>query len=378
MARTRLDPRFGARMRDLRAQRRLSYRALEKLVNYSYGYLCQIENGHRLTVDLDVVKRLGAALDAEQALLELTDAPVELDGNDRERLAHVAANPRRVDEAVLGTLDVVLAGHRRLEDVIGPGAMYRTVAGQLELAEAILTETPGGLRRRALDLTAQQAQYTGWLTLATARRGAHTLFKKAERLASDAGNGAVRATVLSFIGYSAHLAGRPAETIAASEAALAVPGISPRQSASTCMQVALGYAMRGETRDVWERVAQHRDLATLAAEWDGSVNPWEYYYTPAFLALERARVLALVAQHTGEREHAETAISGFREALAAIPPDQCAAQWVADPFLMALADVQAGIGDRAGAQATAREVQRIAASTGSVKLARRAAAVVSR
>lgn len=365
------DPRLPARLRELRNG--MPFRRLGELVNYSHVYLWRIERGDRVAPP-EVMRRVGEVLgvgDELERLARGTDAG--LDGDSRDRLGRVEQRPRRVDRASLDALATILAAYRRLEDQIGAGPMWAPARAQLNLSETILREATDGVRPAAADLAAQQAQYAGWVTLASGHRDAVSLFRKAERLAVEAGNAEMRATAISFVGYAARLADRPAEVVAASRAARAIPGIYVGQEAYDVGQEARGHALRGDAKAALELLAEHRDLAQATAEWSGPVAPWHYYRSAAFFELERGLTLALLGRCTGERGHLTAAVAALAAGLAGMPAEQRGAQWLADPFLVEMAQTQAQLGDRAGAAATAAEVERIASATGAADLARRAA-----
>lgn len=366
------DPRLPARLRELRTQAHLTYRDLGARAAYSHVYLWRIERGERPAPPA-VMRRVGEALGVGAELERLahgTDAG--LDGDHLQRLQAVEHDPGRVDRATLDGMATILTTHRRLEDQIGAGPMWAPARAQLQLAERVLGEATDGIRTAALDMAAQQAQFAGWLTLATGRRDARALFRRAERLAEDAGDHEMRATAISFVGYAARLAGRPAEVIEASHAARQIPGVYVGQIAYDVGQEARGHALRGDTRAALELLAEHRDLAEAAVAWTGPVAPWHYYRGAGFFRLERGLTLALLAQSTEERQHALAAVTELRGGLTAMPDDQRGAEWLADPFLLVLAATQRQLGDGVGAEQTQAEIRRIAAATGSTRLARAA------
>lgn len=369
------DPRLPARLRELRNERGLSFRKLGRLVNYSHVYLWQIETGDR-PAPPDVIRRLDAELGAGGELVKLANG-VLTDDDTQDRLAAVAAQPRRVDPATLDALTAVLATYRRLEDTIGPAAVWAPVRAQLDLVETILASASGRIQRTALDVAAQQAQFAGALTLATGRRGAPTLFRRAERMAEQAGDIQMQATARSYVGYAAERASRPAEVIAASQAVRSLSGVYVGQVAFSVGQEARGHALRGDAHAVRELLAEHRDLAAETAAWTGPVPPWHYYRTPAFFRLERGLTLALLARCDGGR-HAVAAVDELRAGVAGMPADQRDAEWLADPFLLTLAETQNQLGDTAGAAETVTHIQRIAAATGAPQLAQRVARLAPR
>ncbi len=366
MRRVAVDPRFPARLRELRQQRHLSLRDLGRLAVYSHTYLWEFEKGIKAPT-ADVAVRLDDALDADGELARMVvDTWTPLTPDDEDRLTATAHKPQRVDRAVLDSLDVLLAEQRRIEDAIGAVPMIAPVVGQLTVVSSLVREARSDVRPTALDVAAQWAQYTGWLHIAAERPGkAARWLGRALEWATEVGDSDLASTVLSFKGHQAWLSGQVARTVELSEAARSMPGVYVGQRAYDAYQQARGLAVIGDGHAVDLLLGEADDLAAATAEYHGDVRPWHYYRLPAFYDLERGLVHRLLGRE--KPEHNQRAIDLLTAGLAGLPPEMREAEWAGEyAYHLAAACLQAG--DAASAGRVAAGVRAVARATNSGRL----------
>ncbi|MFF5259416.1 helix-turn-helix domain-containing protein [Actinomadura viridis] len=244
----------------------------------------------------------------------------EFSPDAEERLGLAVARPSRMDADVLDTLRTVLTGQRRLEDAIGPAALLQPVTRQLESITAMLRNTSGPHRRELGRIVAEWTTFTGWLHAAVRRDAAALrLFRRAEELADEVGDGTLAGTAVSFKGYVARQQGRPRAVVHASAAALATPGGHLVQQTFDRLQAAQGYAACGEVEQA------RRMLGSAAERADDGIEPPPsvYWYSPSFFRLN----IGLVLREIGEHRDAADLLA---EGLAGIPVDQQEAEWLAE------------------------------------------------
>lgn len=305
------DPRLASMIRRLRDARGWSLRRLGATVHVSHAHLHDIEHA-RKQPSPQLLQLLDDALGASGALLRLSSC----------RMQHVAARPATVDRATVDALAVVLAGLRRLEDAAGPAAALAGVDSQWPLITAITRDACGPIRRAAVDLAGQWAQFAGWLALASGdHRGAAAAWDQALDHATEVGDRDLIATVLSFRGHAAWLRGELGPAVGLTEAALRDPEIYVGQRAYDRYQLARALAATGDQRAARDALARGVDLAAEMEEHHGERPPWHYYRTPGFFDLEAA----LVWGQLGDQGQAEVALE---RGLAGLPPDQRQAEWL--------------------------------------------------
>ncbi|QLD28901.1 helix-turn-helix transcriptional regulator [Micromonospora carbonacea subsp. aurantiaca] len=86
-----VDPRFGARLRALRAERGLSLRALGQLAHRGKSHLHDLETGVKAPTP-ETARHLDEVLQAGDALARLVDQPIDHDAEADELLARVRAS----------------------------------------------------------------------------------------------------------------------------------------------------------------------------------------------------------------------------------------------------------------------------------------------
>lgn len=313
---------FGSALRRLRRARGLSLRALAARVYLSHGYLHQFEHGR--PVSEEHARRLDDALDARGELIALASKE-RTDGDYPERLAHAVAHPARVDSGALEALAAMLAAQRRLEDALGSEAIVAAVQENLDVAERIAREAPDHLRRRAVGLLSEYAQFRGWLAIPMGRwADAQRWTDRAIVAGIEAGDRVRTATALSFSAYR-HLVvarsggGSAMAALGLNEAALAygrdIPG--------------LGLQIRYQHAEILARTGDRRRAVAMVAEADAAVDSLDvedlpssgYWYTPAFFLGSKAIVLHYLDDPAAPRMMVES--------LSAMPREWRDSEWAA-------------------------------------------------
>lgn len=142
----------------------------------------------------DVLAMIGAAATAAYAS-PLLD---RLNDDELHRIAEVAANPSRVDEATIGHIEAVLHHCRRQEDTLGPKAVLETVLAQHQLVRSLLPSAPEALRERLWSLLANICRSMGWMLFnLNDFRGADYYFAQARTAAHEADDDAMNSFVLA-------------------------------------------------------------------------------------------------------------------------------------------------------------------------------------
>ncbi|GIH19748.1 helix-turn-helix domain-containing protein [Rugosimonospora africana] len=365
-----VDPSFRARLRELREERQLSYRALGALAAYSQTHLWEVETGRRAPTR-EFARRLDDVLATGGVLARLLTVPGSLTLDDDARLAYVAQHPRRVDDATIRLLVGMLADQRVREDSIGSTPLIEPVTEQMNQLITLVREAAGHRRRLIVDLAAQWAQFAGWLNISAGRPAvAETWLDRAIVWAVESDNQDLTSTALSFRGHLAWTLGEVGPMVGLTEAAQTITAVYPGEQAYDALQAARGYAVAGEPTAVDELVARSRDLEAVTMEYGGEIPPWHYYRDAAFFALERGRVYRYLGAQ-GIDGYSRRAVGELIAGLAALPPGPAhAARYLCD-----LAVAHAVDGDPSAARDVLDEVDRTAAATGDVQLAQTAGRV---
>lgn len=359
-----VDPSFPTRLRELRTERGLSYRALGALAIYSHTLLWEIETGRKqptreLADRLDEVLCTGGVL---ARLLTVPGLAGPLTIDDDARLVYLARHPRRIDDAAIEILATMLADQRRTEDAIGSTALIAPVTEQLAQITDLVREAGGPRRRRVVDTPAQWAQFAGWLNTSVGRPAvAESWFDRAAVWAIEANNPDLTATVLSFKGHLAWTLGAVGPMIGLTETARQMAGVYPGEMAYDALQAARGHAVAGDRAEVESAVARSRELEALAEEYDGTIPPWHYYRDAPFFAMERGRVYRYLADTDGYQR----AINELSAGLTTLPPGTAHA----GRYLIDLAAVYVLAGDARAATDVLDDVDQIASATGATQLA---------
>jgi tetratricopeptide (TPR) repeat protein len=369
-SRPRVSTSFSARMRELLAERGISYRALAARTFYGKSYLHELAAGRKVP-PYHTALRIDEALGAEGCLAELAaDAhdhpdPVAtasdaLGPDDEDRLRYVAHHPRRIDTAAVDALGVLLAGQRRLEDAVGAAPVLTPVLAQLDVVENLVRDARGDLRRDVVDMASQWAQFAGWLNAQSRiQAAARGWYGRALEWATEAGNVNMVATALSMRGHLAWLASEVEPVIGLSAAAARQPA-SPGVRALAVQQEARGHAMAGEGTETDRRLDEALALAAQAAEHPEDEPAWVYFHGPAYLQLQRGLAYRLLGRHA-------QAIELLTTGLAAVPPESRGSESIGT-YLCQLAAAHAQSGDLVTAATVLGEADRIVAATSSARL----------
>lgn len=275
MRRTIVDPRFPARLRELRRARGLSLRDLSRVTYVSKSLLSEWENGHRHPT-AEAAALLDRALDAAGELSGMVRDVGPGEGDEADRLRYVLAHPMRLDATAVDTLADLLAVQRRLDDECTPHALLPWVEDQHRVVTALARSARGPHATRLAEIAAEWTQFVGWLH-AEARHDATAIrMLGAAAVEADAvGSGVLAAQVENFRGYLERQRGNPRGIVRHFLAAYHTPGATGLQRAGDAIQAAHGLALLddrpaaerllGEATDLIEQCAD--EPAPRAAYW---------------------------------------------------------------------------------------------------------------
>jgi len=359
---------LGCAVKRLLSERGMSLRQAARLSHYDVSYLSKVISG-RKPGSRELAAALDKMLDADGELAALAPPPIRLAGlvpGEQERLVYVAAKPRRVDAAAADALSAMLAAARRLEDRIGSAPMLASVRAQLRTTEVLADEARGEVRPVVVDVTAQWAQFYGWLSANTGRFGeANSSYDLAIGLAAEVGDVSMISTALNMKGFVAWLCGKNGAVIGLSRTAQR-DGASPGVRALAAQQEARGHAITGDTEATERMLDEAHRLTLAAAEHPEDEPPWIYFFNPAYLGMQRARAYLYLSGRAAAA--AELLIAG----LADLPPGVRRSEWVAW-YVADLASAYRLLGEHDEAGKAAAEVADITEATGSRRLAAKAA-----
>ena len=356
---------FAAELRALMAARDISGNSLARQVPCDPALVSRYRSGRQkpsqwMAARMDEVLGAGKEL---AALVPALPAPRGADLDVREQLAWAQRHPRRIDGAVVDSLAALLAAQRLAEDTLGSAALVWPVSAQLAVIEGIVTEAQGTVRPALVDVAMQWAQFTAWLhTSARDMAGARLLWSQTLELAAEAGDSTMTATVLSFRGYMAWLAGAAGPVIGLAQAAQRDPLVALSQRAYGASLEARGHAMAGDAPATERKLG---DLAVLVGQLDapGAQRPWSYWFTPPWFDCQRGITLGYLAHIDRFRAEAVAALTAGHEGLGA----EGASEWGAG-YLVHRAGVHARGGDVEEACADAMLAVPIARRTDSASL----------
>ncbi|MER0241112.1 XRE family transcriptional regulator [Streptomyces sp. HSW2009] len=120
---------------------------------------------------------------------------------------------------------------RRLDEVLGGGDTFHVFLGEVQATKRLLREThyTQEVGRALLSVLAEQAQQAGWAAFDAGRHAdSRDLYEESRRAAMDAGDAALSANALAFLGYQALSHNLIAEGVQAGAQATAdVPAYAP-------------------------------------------------------------------------------------------------------------------------------------------------------
>ena len=267
-----VDPAFPLRLRQLRETAGLSLRDLARVALSSKSHLHDFECGRKLP-SFETVERIDQALSADGELMRMVvSVPGWADPAMRRRsfvgmaaglavglpqAAYDIPGRRRTEPAVAQAV-LRTARLRRLDDYLGGTDTYAIYLAEVESTAALLragnhSESTG---RGLLAALAEQAQMAGFSAFdAGWQSEAERLFRLSLTAAQDAGDVALAANALTFLGYQQlAIEGRGADlSVAACEAAIHA---TPRVRALQLERRAWAHAVEGQS---------HAAEASLAA-----------------------------------------------------------------------------------------------------------------
>ena len=353
------DPRFGAELRRLRTEARISLRALALVVYQSKSQLHDLESGRRQPGD-DVARRLDDALGTGGRLVALARPP-QLPDDGADRIAFAVRHPTRTDPATVDALADLLASQRRLDDVLGAAAVMPAVQANLDLVSHLASEAHDDLRGRLIDQAAQWAQFAGWLGIAAGDHAwSRNWLNQALEWTVESGHDALLGTVLSFRADLAGQSGDIGALLGVTRAALTRPGMSPGQLAYDHYQLARAYVLAGDQPAAISTAVAADERAIAALEYQGEMPPWDYYRDRAFFDLEAGTTRAALGQH-------EQAVQLLTAGLDGLDGESASADWTGT-YVCTLAGAQLAIGERDGAAQSVERARSIAARNRSSRL----------
>jgi tetratricopeptide (TPR) repeat protein len=252
---------------------------------------------HEAVADWTAAVARGAALDADADTNSGTDTGA---GEPTVR-----PHPGVIDEQTLSWLESGLLGLRRLDDRLGGAAVQHRVEADLGLALGLLRHGPYArtLETRLLRTAAGLAQLGGWAATDAGRPcTAQRHFLTGLRLADNAQDLPLAASIWAGLSLQAVLAGRPKDGLAAVDAAGSVAAAATRRTrAMLATRRARAHAGLGDEmacRSALDEAAQLLDAA--GTDDDPS---WLYWFDDAELAAQTGTALLdLGLAHEGRPE----------------------------------------------------------------------------
>jgi transcriptional regulator with XRE-family HTH domain len=212
-----VDPLFPRRLRELREAAGLSLRDLAKVCLSSKSHLHDFESG-RKTPRLDTLERIDQALGADGELRRMV-VPVQAGdpfGMDRRSFVGLAAGlavaapgagylgSGSFGDPAVTSAHLRTARLRRLDDYLGGADTYPIYLAEMDSTAAVLRDrrVPSTVERGLLSVLAEQAQMAGFSAFdADWHNEAERLFRLSLAMAQDAGDPALMANALTFLGY---------------------------------------------------------------------------------------------------------------------------------------------------------------------------------
>ncbi|MFI6758415.1 helix-turn-helix domain-containing protein [Micromonospora sp. NPDC050417] len=325
-----IDPRFSARLAELRLARGLSLRDLARRVYFSKSYLHDLETG-RCRPTSETAQRLDDVLEAGGVLAALVvDAPAVTTPDDDQRIAYVIDRPARLDAAAVHHLAEVLAAQRRLDDVLAAPVMLPWAVPQWRTVLDLTAQARGPHAPKLQAVAAEWTQFVGWLH-AEARNDSDAMQVLGEALdqADEIDDGPLAAQAENFRGYLERQRGNARGIVRHFLAAYHTPGATALQRVGDAVQSAHGYALLGDQSAAGRLLGEASDLTTAA---EAETPPaTAYWLTPTFSRMG----IGLAYLALGDTVAAE---DNLRAGLDGLPDDQRGAEWTTE-YRQALAGI---------------------------------------
>ncbi|MGW4463319.1 helix-turn-helix domain-containing protein [Micromonospora sp. NPDC004704] len=324
-----VDPRFPARLLELRIARGLSLRDLAKRVYFSKSYLHDLEIGRGRPTP-ETARRLDDALEAGGALAALVvDAPAVTTPDDQKRIEYVIDRPSRLDAATVHLLADSLAAQRRLDDAMPAPMMLPWAVPQWRTVLDFTVQARGLHASEMHAVAAEWTQFVGWLH-AEARNDAEAtrVLVEAAEQADQIDNGPLAAQAENFRGYLERQRGNPRGIVRHFLAAYNTPGATALQRVGDAVQAAHGYALLGDRVAAGRLLGEASDLTETASAEEplGAA----YWLTPTFSRMG----IGLAYLALGKTA---AAVDNLRAGLDSLPDDQRDAEWTTE-YRQALAN----------------------------------------
>ena len=321
-----VDPRFGARLRQLRQDQGWSLRDLATEAYLSKSQISEYENGRRRP-SVDMAETLDRALGADGALAALV---IETNPTDRDdpagtagadRVAYAAASPARVDEAAVTHLGDMLQRQRHLDDFLPADLLLPAVESELTLVLHLAREARGPHAAAVQLVAAEWMQFAGWMNSQTRRDArAAQLLSTAARDALDLGAPDVASQAHNFRGALERRRNNPRGIVRWFMAAYETPGISDLHRIDAAVQAVHGLGLLGEHREASELLTRAENLADLVDARGQGAHPTAYWLTSDWLRLP------IGLAHLGLGNHGVAADS-LQHGLDSLPADWQQASW---------------------------------------------------
>jgi transcriptional regulator with XRE-family HTH domain len=339
MARSIVDPRFPATLRQLRDDRGLSLRNLARLVHHSKTYIHELETGIKQPT-VDVAGRLDTVLAAGGELARMVSADTGIRRRVFVAAAGVAAAlphqrltfGRQVGADLPRHLINRTARLRRLDDYLGGADTYLMFAAEVESTKTLIregsyTEATG---RALLAVLAEQAQLAGWAAFDAGRHDdADRLYQMSLAAAEDAGDPALAGNAHAFIAYQRLGVGQSGVDEAVVAVETAGLGATPGVRALLHCRRAWAHAVAGQAAAAEEQLALG---ATALTEPDDRPEPdWVYW-------VDRSEVEIMTGRCWTVLRRPMRAISVLEQVLAAYEDTHARDKalylsWLADAYL---------------------------------------------
>ncbi|MGI5150390.1 helix-turn-helix domain-containing protein [Plantactinospora sp. CA-294935] len=314
-----VDPRFPARLRELRTARGLSLRDLARRTYYGKSQLHDLETS-RSRPTVEAARRLDDALEAGGTLAALVvEAPAVTTPDDDQRIAYVLTQPSRLDAATVRTLADTLAAQRRLDDVLPAPVMLPWSVPQWRTVQGLAEQARGPHAAELHEVIAEWTQFIGWL-YAEGRDDAEAtrvLIDAADQ-ADAVDSGPLAAQVENFRGYLERQRGNPRGIVRHFLAAYHTPSATVLQRVGDAVQAAHGYALLGDRDAAGRLLGEASDLAEAAET--ATAPAAAYWLTPTFSRMG----LGLTYLALGDKA---AAADNLRTGLDGLPDDQRDAEW---------------------------------------------------